>query len=108
MSKQCITHHYACDCREEEFAKMEQDNKRLREALEYAQKRLAKQGQEYEIIDNALGQLSTSGELIMYRKRACLRCGRELPKDAHELRRYCDKYCRTGRKKRTKPTLSEK
>lgn len=27
------THHYACDCREESFRKLESSNKRMREAL---------------------------------------------------------------------------
>ena len=31
--RQCVTHHYACDCREEKFKKLEAENKRLREAL---------------------------------------------------------------------------
>ena len=30
----CVTHNHACDCREEKFAKIEAENKRLREALE--------------------------------------------------------------------------
>jgi len=34
MSRQCITHHHACDCRERKFAELEAENKRLTEALE--------------------------------------------------------------------------
>lgn len=32
MSKQCVTHHFACDCREEKFKELEQENVALREA----------------------------------------------------------------------------
>ena len=34
MTRECITHHYACDCREAKFAQIEAENKKLREALE--------------------------------------------------------------------------
>ena len=32
MSKECTTHHHACDCREEKFKELEQENAALREA----------------------------------------------------------------------------
>lgn len=32
MSKECTTHHFACDCREEKFKQLEQENAALREA----------------------------------------------------------------------------
>jgi hypothetical protein len=32
MSKECTTHHHACDCREEKFKQLEQENAALREA----------------------------------------------------------------------------
>ena len=38
MSTQCVTHHFACDCREEKFKQLEQENAELREderRLEY-------------------------------------------------------------------------
>ena len=31
MSKQCTTHHFACDCREEKFKEMERENAALRD-----------------------------------------------------------------------------
>ena len=31
MSKECTTHHHACDCREEKFKQREQENAALRE-----------------------------------------------------------------------------
>ena len=31
MSKECTTHHHACDCREEKFRQLEQENAALRE-----------------------------------------------------------------------------
>jgi hypothetical protein len=34
MSKECTTHHHACDCREEKFKQLEQENAALREELE--------------------------------------------------------------------------
>jgi hypothetical protein len=33
MSKECTTHHHACDCREAKFKQLEQDNAALRAAL---------------------------------------------------------------------------
>ena len=30
MSKECTTHHHACDCREEKFKQIEQENAALR------------------------------------------------------------------------------
>ena len=35
MSKQCTTHHFACDCREAKFKELEQDNADLREHVEH-------------------------------------------------------------------------
>jgi len=38
MSKECVTHHHACDCREEKFKQLEQENAELRkdgDRLEY-------------------------------------------------------------------------
>ena len=32
MSKECVTHHFACDCREEKFNQLERENAELREA----------------------------------------------------------------------------
>lgn len=34
MSKECTTHHFACDCREEKFKQLEQENTALREDKE--------------------------------------------------------------------------
>jgi hypothetical protein len=33
MSKECTTHHFACDCREEKFKQLEQENAALRKML---------------------------------------------------------------------------
>jgi len=33
--RNCVTHHFACDCREDKFKKLEEENKKLREALEF-------------------------------------------------------------------------
>lgn len=30
MSRECVTHHKACDCREAEFEKLKAENERLR------------------------------------------------------------------------------
>ena len=41
MSKECTTHHHACDCREEKFKQLEQENAALREdkeRLDYMEK----------------------------------------------------------------------
>ena len=35
MSKECTTHHHACDCREEKFKQLEQENAALREQVEH-------------------------------------------------------------------------
>lgn len=29
----CVTHHHACDCREDYFRRLEEENRRLRAAL---------------------------------------------------------------------------
>ena len=34
MSKECTTHHHACDCREAKFKELEQENATLREDKE--------------------------------------------------------------------------
>lgn len=34
MSKECVTHHHACDCREEKFKQLERENAALREDKE--------------------------------------------------------------------------
>ena len=33
MSKECTTHHFACDCREAKFRKLERENAALRKML---------------------------------------------------------------------------
>ena len=33
MSKECTTHHHACDCREEKFKELERENKQLRQTV---------------------------------------------------------------------------
>ena len=35
MSKECVTHHHACDCREEKFKQLERENAALREQVEH-------------------------------------------------------------------------
>ena len=37
MSKECTTHHHACDCREEKFKQLEQENAKLREKCMFAE-----------------------------------------------------------------------
>lgn len=37
FSKNCVTHHFACDCREEKFKQLEQENAALRDALASAE-----------------------------------------------------------------------
>lgn len=32
VSRECITHHFACDCRERKFADVERENAALRDA----------------------------------------------------------------------------
>ena len=34
MSKECTTHHHACDCREEKFKQLEQENAALNHKLD--------------------------------------------------------------------------
>ena len=41
MNKECTTHHHACDCREEKFRRLEQENATLRadkERLEWLER----------------------------------------------------------------------
>ena len=44
MSKQCTTHHFACDCREEKFKALERENAALNHALNIAQTELRLNG----------------------------------------------------------------
>ena len=44
MSKECVTHHFACDCREEKFKQIEQENAALNHALNIAQTELRLNG----------------------------------------------------------------
>jgi len=34
--RECVTHHYACDCREEKFRKLEAESEKLKKAIEYS------------------------------------------------------------------------
>lgn len=36
MSKECTTHHFACDCREKKFKELERENSELRAAFKSA------------------------------------------------------------------------
>lgn len=36
MSKECTTHHFACDCREEKFKELERENAALKAAFKSA------------------------------------------------------------------------
>ena len=40
MSKECTTHHFACECREEKFKQLEQENAALREQLQWTTRRI--------------------------------------------------------------------
>lgn len=35
MTKECTTHHHACDCREEKFKALDSENAELREVLAF-------------------------------------------------------------------------
>ena len=39
-ARECITHHYACDCREAAFEQMRKELECYKQALEYAQRAL--------------------------------------------------------------------
>jgi hypothetical protein len=39
--KECVTHHHACDCREQKFAEMAAENRSLRKRLQYASGKLS-------------------------------------------------------------------
>jgi len=39
--RNCVTHHHACDCREQMFAEMAAENKTLKKRLEYANGKLS-------------------------------------------------------------------
>jgi hypothetical protein len=39
--KECVTHHHACDCREQKFAEMEAENCSLRKQMQYANGKLS-------------------------------------------------------------------
>ena len=44
MSKQCVTHHFACDCREQKFKELKRENAALLEAAESVYDRLHELG----------------------------------------------------------------
>ena len=57
--KNCVTHHHACDCREDKFKKLEEKNKKLRECL---------------VNINALGYMGNDNQGKMHRcARLCLK-----------------------------------
>ena len=41
LGAKCVTHHHACDCREQKFAEMAAENRKLRKRLEYANGKLS-------------------------------------------------------------------
>lgn len=50
----CITHHFACDCREAMFAAIQRQNERLREENEALYKELERLQNEIERLQQAL------------------------------------------------------
>ena len=40
MTRNCVTHFYACDCREEKFKKLEEENKLLKSSVKIVIKAL--------------------------------------------------------------------
>jgi hypothetical protein len=53
--KECVTHHFACECREVKFAALEQENAALRKRLEILSKSNEKQTEEYICVDREHG-----------------------------------------------------
>jgi len=39
--KNCVTHHHACDCREQMFTEMAAENQTLKQRMEYANGKLS-------------------------------------------------------------------
>jgi len=52
--KQCVTHHFACDCREAKFKEIEQENAALRENFMAAQSEIILLREEREELRDAL------------------------------------------------------
>lgn len=61
--RQCISHHFACDCREADFKKLEEKFKLLKKAIEKIHKETAHVW-EQRIAEDAIVQLERLGEKL--------------------------------------------
>ncbi len=55
--RECVTHHYACDCREARFAQIEQENASLRAELQDVEAKLAETEQNNAKLHNQLKKI---------------------------------------------------
>ena len=60
MSKQCVTHHFACDCREAKFKQLEQENAALRGLLQDSLEWLDDYGMRMSGTSNLVGRIETA------------------------------------------------
>ena len=60
MSKNCVTHHFACDCREQKFAELEAENAALRADRD----RLDWLGSHQGLIEHWEGEWYCAGEMF--------------------------------------------
>lgn len=61
-NKKCITHHYACDCREDYFADLADENDRLKTRVKAAETLLKKLGayELHEVLGGSLEDTKTA------------------------------------------------
>ena len=71
---QCVTHSYACDCREEHFTELEAENAKLKNALGHTEAALANWG------DDEVGEVKMTAQCLQEEnarlKELCRQCYR--------------------------------
>ena|GEM_PF-4739011 len=66
--KTCVTHHHACDCREQMFAEMAAENKTLKQRLEYANGKLSEAMAKMDELRNIICKPNAQGHGSVTRK----------------------------------------
>lgn len=64
MSKQCVTHHLACDCREEKFKELERENTTLRKAKDMVELERCEMMRTMSLLCNQAEQLQADKERL--------------------------------------------
>ena len=62
--RDCITHHHACDCREQKFAEIEAENRSLRKRLQYANGKLSEAMMKLDELRKLLSESGSQGAAV--------------------------------------------